>query len=170
MLGGQPIASHQKVSYYYQERRGYYLIIVSLSRVLIIGFMLVLVWLGLLSLAVERLFWPADCRLLAAALDDWALAVRVTNGAAGVVFETEFDIVAAGSGMSFVRDVWLSVWRVGSLVRELLYRGIDWLEAACSVRVEVCGFTSTKTKQNAATISSGGPIRKRCELVICPVL
>jgi hypothetical protein len=75
--------------------------------------------------------------------------------------------VTAGSGVSFVRDCWLSVGIGGNSDWALLYWGEVWLEAVGWDGAETCGCMSTKAKQNTDMISNGGPIRNRCELVMC---
>ena len=75
--------------------------------------------------------------------------------------------VSVGAGVSFVRVVWLSAGIGGKSAWALFGWGVVCVEAVGWDGAETCGCMSTKAKQNTDMISSGGPIRNRCELVIC---
>lgn len=96
--------------------------------------------------------------VVATAVDD----VTVVVGIVAVVVS-----VTVGSGVSLVRAGWLSVGIGGKSGWALLDRGAAWLEAVGWIGTEARGCMSTKAKQNTDMIKSGGPIRNRCELVIC---
>jgi hypothetical protein len=85
-------------------------------------------------------------------VDDVAVVVGVVTVAASVI---------VGSGVSFVRDGWLSVEISGKSAWALLGWGVIWLEAVGWDGIETCGCMSTKAKQNTDMMSSGGPIKKR---------
>jgi hypothetical protein len=98
-------------------------------------------------------------------LDNFGVVVVAVDDVVGIV--AVVVPVTVGSGVSFVRDGWLSVAIGGKSAWALLDWGAIWLEAVGWDGAETCGCMSTKAKQNTDMISSGGPIRNRCELVIC---
>ena len=102
--------------------------------------------------------------MAAEVFDNFVLVV--TEGGAVVVVAV-LVAVTVGSGVSLVSSAGLTEGIGGKSDWTLLGLGVVRLEAVGWTGIGACGWIRMKAKQNTETISNGGPIRNRCEVVIC---